>query len=253
MSETPTPDYYKLLQVDPLAEEEVIEAAYRRLARKYHPDVYGGPDAVERMRELNLAYGVIGNAASRLAYDLARQREAARRELLESQTFGTMSRTSGRLRAVTPDDLAPRPLSRTSGRQRAITPDDLVQHRIGHAAGAHQSARMEAMQRMQSQAPSVRVSTGNWPAITPTTGKMAAAPSYVYRPSRFKRVLEEALNLGQGLLAIVLFYPIVAALCWFSLQGTWPHQAFLASLALPALPALIFAWWFGRHIRRNQR
>jgi DnaJ-class molecular chaperone len=32
-------DYYKILQVDPSAEQEVIEAAYRRLARMYHPDI----------------------------------------------------------------------------------------------------------------------------------------------------------------------------------------------------------------------
>jgi DnaJ-class molecular chaperone len=33
------PDHYKVLQVDSEAEEEVIQAAYRRLAQKYHPDV----------------------------------------------------------------------------------------------------------------------------------------------------------------------------------------------------------------------
>ena len=38
----PTVDPYKTLQVDPEAEEEVIAAAYRRLARKYHPDTAGG-------------------------------------------------------------------------------------------------------------------------------------------------------------------------------------------------------------------
>ena len=32
-------DAYKVLQVDPEAEDEVIQAAYRRLARKYHPDL----------------------------------------------------------------------------------------------------------------------------------------------------------------------------------------------------------------------
>jgi hypothetical protein len=258
MSDTPTPDYYKLLQVDPLAEEEVIEAAYRRLARKYHPDVYHGPDAAERMRELNLAYGVVGNPAGRLAYDLARQREAARQELLASQTPGPLPRTTGRQRAVTVDDLASRPVSRTSGRQRAITPDDLARRAAGDAAKERDQGWQEMSQPFQPPPPSVRVSTGNWPAITPTTGKIPVASSYVYRPSFFKRVLEELLNLGQGLLAIVLFYPIAAALCWFTLQGVWQrlgldqHQAFLTTLALPVLPALVFAWWFGRRIRLNR-
>ena len=36
-------DAYKVLQVDPEAEDEVIQAAYRRLARKYHPDLATGP------------------------------------------------------------------------------------------------------------------------------------------------------------------------------------------------------------------
>ena len=39
------PDPYKILQVDPEAEDEVIAAAYRRLARKYHPDTATGPEA----------------------------------------------------------------------------------------------------------------------------------------------------------------------------------------------------------------
>ena len=38
-------DPYKVLQVDPEAEDEVIQAAYRRLARKYHPDLAKTPDA----------------------------------------------------------------------------------------------------------------------------------------------------------------------------------------------------------------
>jgi curved DNA-binding protein CbpA len=38
-------DAYKVMQVDPEAEGEVIQAAYRRLARKYHPDLASGPEA----------------------------------------------------------------------------------------------------------------------------------------------------------------------------------------------------------------
>ncbi|MBI5054814.1 MAG: DnaJ domain-containing protein, partial [Chloroflexi bacterium] len=48
-------DYYEILQVSPNAELEVIEAAYKRLARKYHPDYNESPDAVQRMQELNEA------------------------------------------------------------------------------------------------------------------------------------------------------------------------------------------------------
>jgi hypothetical protein len=62
-------DYYAILQVHPRAEPEVIEAAYRRLSRKYHPDVSGLADAGRRMRELNEAFEVLSDPARRRAYD----------------------------------------------------------------------------------------------------------------------------------------------------------------------------------------
>lgn len=111
---------------------------------------------------------------------------------------------------------------------------------------------------MYSTAPSVRVSTGDWPAITPNTGKIPVVSGYVYRPSFLKRLFEELLNLGQGVLAVGLLYPIAVAICWFPLQALWQHlglsqhQIFLLTLALPLLPTLIFAWWFGRRIRQGR-
>ncbi len=65
-------DAYKVLQVDPEAEGEVIQAAYRRLARKYHPDLTAGPDAAARMAAINAAWGLIGTPAARAAYDRSR-------------------------------------------------------------------------------------------------------------------------------------------------------------------------------------
>jgi len=65
-------DCYRLLQVDPSAEQEVIEAAYRRLARKYHPDVNPDPAAAARMRELSAAYHVLRDPARRAEYDRRR-------------------------------------------------------------------------------------------------------------------------------------------------------------------------------------
>jgi len=62
-------DYYKILQVDPDAEPEVIGAVYRRLAAKYHPDVNRSPDAERRMKALNEAYEVLSSPPKRAQYD----------------------------------------------------------------------------------------------------------------------------------------------------------------------------------------
>ena len=70
-------DPYKILQVDAEAEDEVIVAAYRRLARKYHPDVAAGPEAAARMSAINAAWEVIGEPARRAAYDRERAVAAA--------------------------------------------------------------------------------------------------------------------------------------------------------------------------------
>ncbi|HEX7492430.1 MAG TPA: DnaJ domain-containing protein [Candidatus Limnocylindrales bacterium] len=64
-------DLYEILQVHPGAEAEVIRAAYRTLARKYHPD-HGG-DAV-RMTQLNDAWDVLGDPVRRAEYDASRAR-----------------------------------------------------------------------------------------------------------------------------------------------------------------------------------
>ena len=70
-------DAYKVLQVDPEAEDEVIVAAYRRLARKYHPDVAPDAESATRMAAINAAWELIGDPTRRVAYD--RQRVAAGR------------------------------------------------------------------------------------------------------------------------------------------------------------------------------
>jgi curved DNA-binding protein CbpA len=73
-------DPYKTLQVDPEAEDEVIQAAYRRLARKYHPDVAPGTEAAARMAAINAAWELLGDPVKRALYDrdrAARSRSAA--------------------------------------------------------------------------------------------------------------------------------------------------------------------------------
>src|SRR6266545_3786147 len=75
VSMTAASDYYEVLQVSPNADEEVIQAAYRRLTMKWHPDRNpGDPFAVSQMKLLNEAYGVLSDPAKRREYDLGRNR-----------------------------------------------------------------------------------------------------------------------------------------------------------------------------------
>ena len=69
----PDIDPYKILQVDSEAEDEVIQAAYRRLARKYHPDLATTSDAASRMAAINAAWELIGEPAKRQAFDRKRE------------------------------------------------------------------------------------------------------------------------------------------------------------------------------------
>ena len=73
MREEQPEDLYEILQVHPQAEPEVVEAAYRRLARMYHPDTNPSPDAARIMTSLNIAYATLGNPARRAEYDSERE------------------------------------------------------------------------------------------------------------------------------------------------------------------------------------
>ncbi len=62
-------DYYSMLGVERDASEDDIRRAYRKLARKYHPDVSKESDAETRMRDVNEAYDVLRDKEKRQAYD----------------------------------------------------------------------------------------------------------------------------------------------------------------------------------------
>lgn len=62
-------DYYAALELERGASEEQIKKAYRRLARKYHPDVSKEPNAEERFKEIAEAYQTLKDPEKRAAYD----------------------------------------------------------------------------------------------------------------------------------------------------------------------------------------
>ncbi len=132
------PDYYKILQVDPEAEPEVVTAAYRRLAAKYHPDVNKASDAQERMRDLNQAYSVIGDQAKRSDYDRQRQAKArTARASVSTQSYYATRKTTPMV-TVTPSVLAfgtvPKGSTRTLTLEISITEGRTV---IGDLRASH--------------------------------------------------------------------------------------------------------------------
>ncbi len=61
-------DYYKILGVDRNASQEEIKKAFRKLARKYHPDI-AGKESEEKFKEINEAFQVLGDPQKRAQYD----------------------------------------------------------------------------------------------------------------------------------------------------------------------------------------
>ncbi len=105
-------DPYKTLQVDPEAEDEIIQAAYRRLARKYHPDV-AGEEASSRMAAINAAWDLIGDPATRRRYD---DDQAVR-----AHSVGTARRASP-ASSASPAAPPSRPTDPMATRERPATP-----------------------------------------------------------------------------------------------------------------------------------
>ena len=62
-------DYYEVIGVSKTASDDEIKRAFRKLAKKYHPDVSKEPDAAEKFKEAQEAYAVLSDANKRKQYD----------------------------------------------------------------------------------------------------------------------------------------------------------------------------------------
>ena len=85
-------DWYRVLQVQHFADKDVIQAAYKKLCFKYHPDNVTCNDDGEMMRRLNRAYEVLSNEKYRRAYDMEWRRyyqnkSAVRAQQKKNHTF----------------------------------------------------------------------------------------------------------------------------------------------------------------------
>jgi curved DNA-binding protein CbpA len=86
MTPQPSFDPYAVLQVVPSCEQEVIHAAFRALALKYHPDRDATRRAAEKMAVLNRAYALLRDEVARAAHDRGRRRVIAGVPVAESFT-----------------------------------------------------------------------------------------------------------------------------------------------------------------------
>jgi len=82
-------DPYAVLQVLPNAEQEVITAAFKALALKYHPDHDATRRAADKMAELNRAYALLRDPARRAAFD------RSRRTIIAGVSIAAVSRPNG--------------------------------------------------------------------------------------------------------------------------------------------------------------
>lgn len=113
---TTIPDHYAALGIDPTADQEVITAAYRALAKKFHPDTgtVGGTASAERFDQIQQAYEVLRTPESRHAYDLellAATEAELQAHIASKRRVAVREREREAERAAAPDlgDIRPEP------------------------------------------------------------------------------------------------------------------------------------------------
>src|SRR5215471_7432532 len=112
-------DYYQTLGVSREATQDDIKKAFRKLARKYHPDVSKEKNAEARMKEVNEAYAVLSDTEKRAAYDQVGQGNRAGQEFRPPPDWDAGFEFSGRgpfdSRAAEFSDFFPELFGRHSG------------------------------------------------------------------------------------------------------------------------------------------
>ena len=98
-------DYYETLGVEPGAGEAEIKTAYRRMARKFHPDVSKEAGAEEKFKAVNEAYEALRDPQKRAAYDQLRARGYRPGDEVRAPPGGFDFNSGGGAGGVAPDGL----------------------------------------------------------------------------------------------------------------------------------------------------
>ena len=93
-------DHYMILQVQHFAEKEVIQAAYKKLCYKYHPDRNQKPNAEETIKDLNLAYNILKDDDLRRVYDKEWRKKNNKPAILKSAQNQTRNSRSVQTEAI---------------------------------------------------------------------------------------------------------------------------------------------------------
>ncbi len=172
-------DLYQILQIDPAAEQEIVQAAFKRLALKHHPDRNQALDAHQRMQELNDAYALISDPAQRAAYDRERQKRlnAQRQAEEEARYQEEAARRAEAARLRREQEAARRRAEnerlekvRAAAAQRRVE----YQEQIRAQQAAMRQAKRERQQREWEARQAARVATGQAAA---EQAAVQAAPS----------------------------------------------------------------------------
>lgn len=90
-------NYYEILEVSHNASQEIIEKAYKTLAKKYHPDLQedtNKKEAEQKMKEINEAYDIISNPEKRSSYDEELQRIENEKQYKASRNYQNTNRSN---------------------------------------------------------------------------------------------------------------------------------------------------------------
>ncbi len=162
---------YQILGLPPTADREQVKAAFRLLARQFHPDLNGhNPHTAQRFTEVRRAYEILTDPHARAAYDgaLSCEREALRKR------FWSLAVTATSTGALTAAAVVIAVLwSQSAGMPQSPSP---------HAAGAGGTAQVQGGQGMQ---PTSQVSTPSAGSTAPATHRGATWATYRNRRFRF--------------------------------------------------------------------